>query len=141
MDKCKNIIFAIISETLERIQTINWRISPGIMNEWEFTAQVASWIDEILHKDMRLPFEGAKCEQTGKDSRKRRDLTLLDRDQRPAIPGEIKLPYNRDGGTPYNSTLVRDARSKAQRAGVHFFFTWNVNEFVLWETAQNVSSG
>ena len=30
--------------------------------------------------------------------------------------------------------MVRDARAKARRAGARFFFTWNINEFVLWET-------
>jgi methylase of polypeptide subunit release factors len=30
--------------------------------------------------------------------------------------------------------VVTDARAKALRAGARFFFTWNVNEFVLWET-------
>jgi len=104
------------------------------MNEWEFTTEVASWINETLAKNPSLPFYRAKCEQTGEGSRKRRDLTLLDKDKRIVLTGEVKLPYQPEGGSPYNASVVRDARAKAQRARARFFFTWNVNEFVLWET-------
>ena len=104
------------------------------MNEWEFTAEVAGWISETLQKNPSLPFYGAKCEQQGKGSLKRRDLTLLDNNRKAVLTGEVKLPYAKDGTSPYNDSVVRDARSKAQRAGSKFFFTWNVNEFVLWET-------
>lgn len=104
------------------------------MNEWEFTAEVASWINEALATNPSLPFFRAKCEQTSEVSRKRRDLTLLDKDRRIALTGEVKLPYRQDGGSPYNTSVVRDARAKARRAKASFFFTWNVNEFVLWET-------
>jgi len=104
------------------------------MNEWEFTAEVASWINETLARNPSLPFSKAKCEQVGEGSRKRRDLTLLDKDQRIVLTGEVKLPYRQDGGSPYNASVVRDARTKARRAKASFFFTWNVNEFVLWET-------
>ncbi len=104
------------------------------MNEWEFTADVASWINELLQKDRNLPFSRAKCEQRGKGSLKRRDLTLLDKSQRVVLTGEVKLPYRKDGGSPYNASVVNDARRKAARAKATFFFTWNVNECVLWET-------
>jgi hypothetical protein len=70
------------------------------MNEWEFTADVAGWINEILQKDPSLPFDRAKCEQTKEGSSKRRDLTLLDKNGRPVLTGEIKLPYRKDGGSP-----------------------------------------
>ena len=110
------------------------------MNEWEFTADVASWLNAILTRDRGLPFSQAKCEQQTKGSAKRRDLTLLDQSQGPVLTGEVKLPYQEDGGTPYISRVVTDARRKAQRAGAKFFFTWNVNEFVLWETAPSKTS-
>jgi hypothetical protein len=36
--------------------------------------------------------------------------------------------------------VVRDAQKKALQVGVPSFFTWNVNEFVLWETVpSNIS--
>ena len=39
------------------------------MNEWEFTADVASSINESLKILPELPFSGAKCEQKGKGSK------------------------------------------------------------------------
>ena len=104
------------------------------MNEWEFIADVAKWIAEILLLNENLPFAEAKCEQTGRGSRQRRDLTLLDDNRQVCLTGEVKLPYQRDGGTPLNTKVVKDARNKARKAKSPYFFTWNVNEFVLWET-------
>jgi len=107
------------------------------MNEWEFTGEAASWINERIHSNPQLPFSRARAEQRGQGSLKRRDLTLLDKNKVPVLTGEVKLPYAKDGSTPYNDTVVTDARSKALRAGARFFFTWNVNEFVLWETTSD----
>lgn len=47
------------------------------MNEWEFTTDAASWINEALAANPSLPFSRAKCEQTGAASRKRRDFGSL----------------------------------------------------------------
>jgi type I restriction-modification system DNA methylase subunit len=104
------------------------------ITEWEFTGDVQKWITEILVKNSRLPFSEAKIEQRGSGSTKRRDLTLLDKDKKAVLTGEVKLPWAADGRSPYNEAVVQDARQKAKRARVRFFFTWNVNEFVLWET-------
>lgn len=104
------------------------------MNEWEFTGDVASWINVTLSQTSISPFSEAKIEQRGTGSNKRRDLTLLDASKKPILTGEVKLPYAADGGTPHNQKVVEDARRKAQRAKAKFFFTWNVNECVLWET-------
>jgi len=105
------------------------------MNEWEFTADIASRINKYLSNHPSLPFSEARCEQKSKGTQKRRDLTLLDQNKQIVLTGEIKLPYQKDGGTPFNSKLVEDARSKAKRAKAAYFFTWNVNRFVLWETS------
>jgi len=104
------------------------------MNEWEFTSAAAGWMNELIGRNPQLPFLTARCEQRSAHSLKRRDLTLLDRTQRKVLTGEVKLPYGKDGGTPLNASVVRDARAKARRAGAPFFFTWNVNEFALWQT-------
>jgi len=104
------------------------------MTEWEFVAAVQGWINLILEQDPSLPFSEARCEQKGAESQKRRDLTLLDKNRTVVLTGEIKLPSSKDGGTPYNQAVIQEAREKAARAGAGFFFTWNVNEFVLWET-------
>ena len=106
------------------------------ITEWEFTADVASWINEILEKNPDLPFIRAKCEMRGSGSKKRRDLTLLARNRKVALSGEVKLPYVLEGSTPYRESVVMDARRKAARANSPFFFTWNVNELVLWQTFQ-----
>jgi tRNA1(Val) A37 N6-methylase TrmN6 len=104
------------------------------ITEWEFTAEVASWINEHLARNPRLPFSRAKCEQRGSGSAKRRDLTLLDKNQVIVLTGEVKMPWAKDGGSPFIESVIQDARQKAQVAGVRFFFTWNINEMVLWET-------
>ncbi|MCK4784743.1 MAG: hypothetical protein KAV87_13405 [Desulfobacteraceae bacterium] len=104
------------------------------MNEWEFVGDVNSFINELLGKNPIPPFHRSKIEQTGRGSRKRRDLSLLDRSLRVTLTGEIKLPYQPDGGSPHNAQVVKNARRKARKAGSRFFFTWNVNECVLWET-------
>ena len=61
---------------------------PTEINEWEFTADVAKWIAEILIRNPRLPFSEAKCEQRGSDSLKRRDLTLFDKNRVRVLTGE-----------------------------------------------------
>lgn len=105
------------------------------MNEWGFTGEVKSWIDQIVQRNTNLPFSGARVEELGHGSQKRRDLTLVDRNGVALLTGEVKLPDAPDGASPYRADVVKDARQKAERAGVKFFFTWNVNECVLWETA------
>ena len=97
------------------------------VTEWEYTADVAGCINQILEKDSRLPFSKAKCERRTVGSQKRRDITLYDRDKRVVLTGEVKLPYRSAGGSPYNEAVVQDARKKAQRAKSDYFFTWNVN--------------
>jgi len=97
------------------------------MNEWEFTADIASRINEIIANTPSLPFLRASCEQSDSDSLKRRDLTICDNDQCVVLTGEIKLPYRKNGSSPYNDSTFQDAQSKAMAAGTKFFFTWNVN--------------
>jgi methylase of polypeptide subunit release factors len=109
-------------------------MSNGI-TEWDFTSQVKSWIDQIIARSKDLPFSEARCEQRGTGSNRRRDLTLLNKDGQIVLTGEVKLPYRNDGNTPYRAEVVADARAKAKLAGCDYFFTWNVNECVLWETA------
>jgi hypothetical protein len=45
----------------------------------------------------------------------------------------VKLPGTLEGRSPYDAQLVQDAQSKADDAGAQYFFTWNVNTFVLWD--------
>ncbi|HEV2234784.1 MAG TPA: N-6 DNA methylase [Terriglobia bacterium] len=104
------------------------------INEWTFAADVCKTIQAIIAQNPALPFTEAKVEQGTGQGRKRRDVTLYDRQNRPALTGEIKLPDRPDGQSPYAAPLVDDAFEKANAKGVEHFFTWNVNRFVLWKT-------
>jgi len=106
---------------------------PGV-TEWTLTAQIASWIDEIVRDRPDLPFSSAKVEERRRGSAKRRDLTLYDRHGKAAITGEMKMPDSPEGRTPFQESLVKDAHDKADQIGVQYFFTWNVNRCVLWRT-------
>ena len=106
------------------------------LTEWTFAADAAKWITMWLQGRKTMPFTEAKVEQKSADSLQRRDLSLLDRDGKKALTGEIRFPDAKDGQTPYNAKLVTDARRKAARAGAPFFFTWNINRLVLWPTKE-----
>ena len=80
---------------------------PGL-TEWTFAADVAKWMTIWLNQRKSMPFVEAKVEQKSSDSLKRRDLSLLDRDGKKALTGEIRFPDAKDGQTPYNAKLVTD---------------------------------
>jgi len=46
------------------------------INEWEFTADVAGWINVLL-QNSRLPFSAAKCEQRGSGDFKSQQETFV----------------------------------------------------------------
>lgn len=104
--------------------------------EWTFAADAAKWMSSCLRERSGLPFADAKVEQRGAGSARRNDLVLYDRDGKPALSGEIKLPDTAEGQSPFHAKLVNDARRKAARLGCPFFFTWNVNRLVLWQSGQ-----
>lgn len=104
------------------------------INEWTFASDVCKMIQGILAENPGLPFSEAKVEQGAGTGRKRRDLTLYDNNERVVLTGEIKLPDRPDGQSPYADALRDDAFKKANAKGVEYFFTWNVNRFVLWKT-------
>jgi type I restriction-modification system DNA methylase subunit len=104
------------------------------INEWGFTGDVASRINELLQTHPELPFQRAHIEEWGTGRNKRRDLTLLGADGRVVLTGEVKLPDKADGRTPFQQGVIEDAHRKADDAGASYNFTWNVNRFVLWNT-------
>jgi hypothetical protein len=109
-------------------------MSPTV-TEWEFTGDVVSWINEIIGDSHGLPFKRAKTEQKqGAGSSKRRDISILDVNGNVAVTGELKMPDQKGGTTPFASAVVKDARGKAESAKASYFFTWNVNALVLWRT-------
>ena len=111
------------------------------MNEWDFTDLAARWMQKVIDTDPSLPFREARTEQQSHGSLKRRDLTLYDAGQRPLLTGEVKMPYQPEGNSPYRYDVVRDARDKAKRAGCEYCFTWNVNRLVVWPTTPRVAGG
>lgn len=106
------------------------------MDEVPFCANVKSWIDAICAASPDLPFAGADIEVRKAGRSKRRDLALRPRlnPRGYALTGEVKLPDTPDGRTPYSEGLVLDAHWKANEVGAEYFFTWNINKLVLWET-------
>jgi type I restriction-modification system DNA methylase subunit len=109
-------------------------MSSPSLNEWTFTSDVASQINAILRDRPDLHFSNAQVEERGKGSRKRRDLTIYDRQNKIVLTGEVKMPDSIEGRSPYQEALVMDAHDKANRIGVEHFFTWNINKCVLWRT-------
>jgi methylase of polypeptide subunit release factors len=104
------------------------------INEWTFASDTCKTIQSILADNPELPFTEAKVEEGASRGRKRRDLTLYHKESEPVLTGEIKLPDRPDGQSPYADPLLEDAFQKANAKGVEYFFTWNVNRFVLWKT-------
>ncbi len=110
------------------------------ITEWEFTADVASRLNGVIAKRPDLPFSEARCEQRGRGSRKRRDLTLIGKNNKAIFTGEVKMPGTRDGRSPLNESVVVDAHEKANAIGVEYFFTWNINDCILWNTFEKGKS-
>ncbi len=115
--------------------------APTRIHEQDFCSEVAKWADEIFRSDPSSPFSSARIEGLGSGAqrRKKKDLRFYDRGGKVALTGEVKLPSSVEGRTPYDSKLIEDAQAKADNANARYFFTWNVNTFVLWDRyRQNV---
>src|SRR5206468_1868719 len=78
------------------------------------------------------PFVNARIEGKGSTRSKhaRKDLRFYGANNRILLTGEVKLPGNTSA---FDSKLVKDAHDKADEALVRYFFTWDVNTFVLWD--------
>jgi hypothetical protein len=112
--------------------------TPTRISELDFCGQVAKWAEDIFRSTPGSPFSEARIEGfgAGHQRRKRKDLRFLDKTGKIVITGETKLPGTFEGSSPYAAELVQDAQSKADNAGARYFFTWNVNSFVLWDRFQ-----
>lgn len=109
------------------------------IHEVDFCAQVASHSNILFGADpSAYPFRESRVEGFGAGAakRKRKDLRFFDSDGRLALCGEVKLPGTPEGRSPYDDAMYQDAAQKADNAAVQFFFTWNVNTFVLWDRSQ-----
>ena len=108
------------------------------IHETDFCAQVAA-AAEIFFANTDSPFRAASIEGfgTGASKLKRKDLRFFDRNTgRIAICGEVRLPGPGKGRSAYDMDLVQNASQKAEDAGAQFFFTWDVNVFVLWDRSR-----
>jgi hypothetical protein len=106
------------------------------IHEVDFCGQVASTVNVLISQNPSMhPLGEARVEGFGKGAgrRKRKDLRFFDCDGRLVLCGEVKLPGTREGRSAFADELMQDAFAKAENAGVQFFFTWNVNEFVLFD--------
>ncbi|MBI1900885.1 MAG: N-6 DNA methylase [Planctomycetia bacterium] len=110
--------------------------NPTAIHELDFCGQIASAANLIVAQNPAVfPFQEARVEGygTGAGRRKRKDLRFFDRDDKLVLCGEVKLPGTAEGSSPYAADLCADAAAKADDAGIRYFFTWNVNTFVLWD--------
>jgi methylase of polypeptide subunit release factors len=101
--------------------------------EVTFCSRVSKWADSLFESNPSLPFKRTEIEQSKGIKRKRSDLRVYGANKQLILAGEVKLPGTVEGRNAYNSALVEDSYQKASGAGAEFFFTWNVNKFVLFD--------
>ena len=105
------------------------------VDERTFAAEIAGWVTEYLNKNPQIPFDRATVEEHVDGTQQRHDFRLYRRyTNEPVLTGEIKMPDSPLGGHPLNGALVEDALGKAFHAGVQYCFTWNVRQFVLFDS-------
>ena len=84
-----------------------------------------------------MPIRRGAYRREGKGSSRsknaRKDMRFYGLHNKILLTGEVKLPGNTSA---FDSGLVKDAHEKAEEANVQYFFTWDVNTFVLWDRAQ-----
>ena len=105
------------------------------VDERTFAAEIAGWVTEYLNDNPELPFDRATVEEHVDGTARRHDFRLYRRHtNEPVLTGEVKMPDSPQGGHPLNGDLVEDALTKAFRAGVRYCFTWNIRQFVLFDS-------
>ncbi len=107
------------------------------IHEVDFCAQVASAVNVLVSGNPAAfgPIHEARVEGygTGRGRSRRKDLRFRDSSGRLVLCGEVKLPGTHEGRSAFADKLMQDAFNKADNANVQFFFTWNVNEFALFD--------
>lgn len=110
-------------------------------HEVAFCAEVSKWADKLFENATTLPFGSSDIESFGRGSQKRQDFRVYEREERGqgsgqgklALCGEVKLPGNPQGRTPFDFILMQDAYSKATAENCRYFFTWNLEELALFD--------
>jgi hypothetical protein len=103
------------------------------INEVDFCATMATATAGIFAAiPDQCPFVEVRIEGKGstKSKNARKDMRFYGANQKILLTGEVKLPGN---AGPFDSKVVKDAFDKAEEALVDYFFTWDVNTFVLWD--------
>jgi type I restriction-modification system DNA methylase subunit len=111
-------------------------VASETINEVDFCGKIAAAAGPIFTRlEDRCPFFEARIEGMGSTSgkMKRKDLRFYGANNKILLTGEVKLP---GGISAFDSKLIEDAQQKADHANVQFFFTWDVNTFVLWDRYQ-----
>ena len=111
-------------------------IANETINEVDFCGKIAAAAEPIFVRlQDRCPFVEARIEGMGSTTgkSKRKDLRFYGANNKILLTGEVKLP---GGASAFDSKLIEDAQQKADHANVQFFFTWDVNTFVLWDRYQ-----
>lgn len=101
--------------------------------EVTFCSRVAGWVNALFAEHPEWPFRRAEIEESKAINRKRSDLRVYGDAKKLILAGEVKMPGTREGRSAHNPDLVDDAANKADMAAAEFFFTWNVNELVLFD--------
>jgi Eco57I restriction-modification methylase/restriction endonuclease TaqI-like protein len=109
-------------------------VSDHRTHEVTFCSRVAKWADAIFEKNPAWFFKRTEIEESKGINRKRSDLRFYGAHNRLILAGEVKLPGTADGRNAYNFGLVDGSAHKASNAGAEFFFTWNVNKLVLFDS-------
>ena len=105
------------------------------INEVDFCAKMATAAtaffatirDQCAFVEVRIEGMGST-----RSKKARKDLRFYGANNKVLLTGEVKLPGNTNA---FDSKLVKDAHEKAEHANVQYFFTWDVNTFVLWDRA------
>jgi methylase of polypeptide subunit release factors len=105
-------------------------------HEVAFCAEVSKFSDKIFDASKNLPFGYSKIETFGTGSNKRHDLQFFNREDKLILTGEVKLPGTIQGQSAFNQILMKDAFDKATMENCRYFFTWNVNEFALFDRSK-----
>lgn len=106
------------------------------INEVDFCGKMATAMTAIFatFRDA-CPFIEARLEGLGssKSKRHRKDIRVYGPHNKVVLTGEVKLP---GGVGAFDSGEVKNAQDKAEDANVQYFFTWDVNTFVIWDRSR-----
>jgi len=114
-------------------------IAPGRIRKHEvaFCADIKSWAEALFAEHPEWPFERAEIEEYGRGNNKRQDLRFYEHgSDTPVLCGEVKMPGTPEGRSPYDPALMEDAFRKANNIQSQYFFTSNVNYFVVFDRSR-----